>query len=103
MTQPASALLDESSWPASKLGEAVRALLRKSGFAAEAAGPASGPEGDINEWMTDIGARFGIEIISVSSTCGEVPDMLRRLGPSVLRLSGPGPERFLVVLSGGSF
>jgi ATP-binding cassette subfamily B protein len=111
MMPAVSTRLLEASWPATELGAAISALVRRSGLLAEPvalAGPASATEEDIQAFMQDAGTRLGVEIVSVTSTCGELPELLRRLGPSLLRLpdaSGAGGKsaRFLLVLRGGSF
>lgn len=106
MTEPVSMLLSEASWPASDLGKAMCSLARRARLVTEApdlVGPATSLNEDIETWMLDTGARLGVEIVPVSSTGVELPDMLRRLGPSLLRLPGAFADRYLVVLRGGSF
>ena len=105
MTPPDFTLLRQSSWPASGLGRALRELVRETGLVAappEVNDPNLSADDGIR--LTAAGARLGIEIVSVSNTCGELEGMLRRLGPSLLRLAGPdeGEARYLALIGGGS-
>lgn len=105
MNEPVNELLQRAIWPAAELGAAARALVREGGLVADPpalSGPAAELDGDVAAWMADAGTRLGVEIVEVNSTFGELGDMLRRLGPSLLRLPGPGPGRYLAVLRGGA-
>lgn len=100
-----STLLLQASWPAADLGQGIRALAVRAGLVVSPlaqAEPASFLHEDLNTWMRDTGGRLGVELVQVSTTFGELADMLRRLGPSLLRLPGASADRFLIVLRGGS-
>ena len=89
-----------ASWPEAELGAAVSALAAASGLLAAPSVVDGGPDDgtDAESWMADAAARLGVEIVAVSVRFGDLGDMLRKLGPALLRL----PDgRWLVVLRGG--
>jgi len=107
MTPTDASILHQSSFPASDLPRALRELAREVGLVSSLAdeNESSLSADDGPDPLANAGARLGVEIVAVKSTCGELEDMLRRLGPSLLRLAGPegGEARYLAVIGGGSF
>lgn len=104
MTEPASLPLSDVSWPAASLNEAMRGLAREARLVKEPPlvdRPAGASGEDLEAWFSSAGARLRVEIVPVSSACGELEDTLRAIGPSLLRLPGPGEARFLVVVRSG--
>jgi ATP-binding cassette, subfamily B, bacterial len=99
--------LSRLSWPISKLGEAVEALAR-TGSLSPRAGVASTPPEDLAQdddetlghWI-DVAARsLGLEAEPVETPYAEIERLVRGAGPALLRLSGQGESRFLVLLGG---
>lgn len=91
--------LQHASWTAAELGVAVAALVRASGLVAAPVAVEGAPgAGEEAAWLVDAAARLGVEIVETSVRFDELGDMLRRLGPSLLRVPG---GRFLAVLRGG--
>lgn len=90
------------SFQGSELGAALCALVRKAGLMEEPPLPEAPAAGDIEPWLSDTGERLGVDIVSVSSTCGELDSMLRRIGPALLYLPREGKAKFLIVLGGGT-
>ncbi len=105
MIQPAAPALAQLRWPASRLDEALRTLCLRTGLVTEPLVLAAPPtlDDEVDAWLHYAAQRFGIETVAVSSPCGEFLDMLRRLGPALLRLPGDAAERYLVVLGTSRF
>lgn len=89
-----------ASWPASGLADALAALVERARLGVRSAVPAGPDEGAaVEAWLADAQARLGLEIVGVTAPGGELDEVLRRLGPALLRL----PEgRWLAVLRGGA-
>jgi len=100
--------LDSLTWPASRLGEALRALAWKSGMAprsVEAPTPPAGLAGAsaevMGEWIEGAASRLGLEAEPVEPAYPAVDGFVRDGGPVLLRLPGSGECRFLALLRGG--
>jgi energy-coupling factor transporter ATP-binding protein EcfA2 len=91
--------LGHPSWAASAPGSAMQALVRAAGLTAAPFLADVRPDDAAS--LTECGARLGVEVVEVETTCGELMGMLRRLGPALLRIRVHGEERRLVVLRGG--
>ena len=96
-------------WSASRLHVAVHQLGRRSGFAKDADSPPpfptdGTPEDDtlVNQWTDLAAAHLKIEIIPSGWKYSETAEMLRCIGPALIRLPGDGEPRFLAVLKGRS-
>ncbi len=98
-------VLKDATWPASRLGEAIGVIVKKTGLLIdppEFAEPVPDNSEELATWMHNTGARLGIEIVPAHCLGSGLSDLLRRLGPSLLRVPGNRTDRFLVVLRGGS-
>ena len=91
--------LHQFSWPASRLGEALEALARKSGFPVRSVdlGQEAFPDDD---WIVTAAGGLGLEIEPVEIPYPAIERQLQVLGPAVLRLPGNGQRHFLAVLRG---
>jgi ATP-binding cassette subfamily B protein len=102
------------TWPASRLGEAMEVTARKHNFLprlAEAPAPLEtlehADDAMLGRWLDATAGRLGLEIEPVESPYTEVDQLVRGVGPALLRLPGRnGGEgrgaRFLAILKGGS-
>jgi ATP-binding cassette subfamily B protein len=99
-------------WPASRLHVAVQTLARRSGFVNNADSPppfpADGNPNDetlLDQWTDLAAASLEIEIIPSEWKYSETAEMLRCVGPALIRLPGEDDgdrrSRFLAVLKGG--
>ena len=97
-------------WPASRLHAAVPLLARKFGFVQETELPpafsavADAYDDDLITQWTDLAAtHLKIEIIPSEWKYSETGEMLRCIGPALLRLPGEdnGEPHFLAILRGG--
>jgi ATP-binding cassette subfamily B protein len=92
--------LDNLAWPVSQLGEAINALARKSGLAADAAelpNPSNRSQ-QFGQWIEAAAERLNLEAEEVGALYGEVERMISTAGPALLRV--PGEQAFLAVLGG---
>jgi ATP-binding cassette subfamily B protein len=99
--------LDETAWPAAMLGEALLALARSARLPHQAARVESPParlvEGGpavLGSWLEAAAEQLGLEAEPAAAPYGEWEGLLRRCGPALLRLAGPGNSRYLAVLRG---
>lgn len=97
-------------WPASRLHVAVQRLASRSGFTNNADSPPPFPadgtledETLLDQWTDLAAASLKIEIIPSEWKYSETAEMLRCIGPALIRLPGEndGGPRFLAVLKGG--
>jgi ATP-binding cassette subfamily B protein len=96
--------LDALAWPASRLGEALSALARQSGFGSaklELPEPDDAASSDdLDRWINAAAAAIGLEAEPVEASYGEAEDLVRRASPALLRLPGTRSEaRFLLLLT----
>lgn len=106
MSGSSSSPVAQCLWPAASLGKAIGALAEKASLVEtppELGGPAIPDSGEPASFLLDAGKYLGIEVVPASSPCGELKEMLRCLGPSLLRLIIAEEEHYLAVLRGGSF
>jgi ATP-binding cassette subfamily B protein len=91
------------AWPADRLGEALSALVRRSGL-----GPAkldlpeprgASPE-EVERWIGAAAGAMDVEAEPVEAAYGEVEALVRQSAPALLRLPDD-PPRFLLLLAGG--
>jgi ATP-binding cassette subfamily B protein len=80
------------------LGEALNALARHSGLAADAV-ELPNPAQVSGQWIEAAAERLGLEAEEVGALYGEVERMLVTAGPALLRV--PGEDSFLALLGGG--
>jgi ATP-binding cassette subfamily B protein len=102
------------TWPASRLGEAMEVTARKHNFLprlAEAPAPLDtlehADDAMLGRWLDVTAGRLGLEVEPVESPYAEVDQLVRGVGPALLRLPGRnGGEdegaRFLAILKGGN-
>ncbi|HYU32452.1 MAG TPA: ABC transporter ATP-binding protein [Thermoanaerobaculia bacterium] len=93
--------LDALAWPASRLGEALSALARRSGLdPAKLDLPepedAASPD-DLDRWIAAAASAMELEAEPVEASYGEVEALVQRSAPALLRLPGDRP-RFLLLL-----
>lgn len=110
MAQPTN--LQSAVWPASRLGEALEALARKSELVsspapaeAQLAQPPYLEEPHLSQWIEAGAAGLGIEAEAVTAAYPDVEQLIEKAGPALLRLSTErdsqkGQSQFLAVLSG---
>jgi ATP-binding cassette subfamily B protein len=95
--------LDAIAWPAERLGEALSALARWSGFGSaklDLPEPRETSAEELDRWMSAAAAAMGLEAEPVEVPYGEVEALIRQSAPALLRLPGE-KERFLPLLAGG--
>jgi ATP-binding cassette subfamily B protein len=92
------------AWPGARLGEALHALARTCGLAPTpeppslAGGPHAGDAGDwIHDWIQAAATAMGIEAGPVEAPYAEVPGLLRRAAPALLRLPGGAEAAYLAL------
>jgi ATP-binding cassette subfamily B protein len=94
------------AWPASRLGEAMSALARRSGLDPRQVNPPSFDPGrdkaDLNIWISSTARYLGIEVKPVSCRYPELEKLLRSSGPSLIRLPGDEEPRFFLLLRASS-
>ena len=94
----------DTTWPASRLGEALDALARRSGLSskvAETRNPGASIVSEpavLNRWVETAAATLGLEAEPADVRYSELEDYLRTAGPAVVRLSPSGEPQFLAVL-----
>jgi ATP-binding cassette subfamily B protein len=91
--------INELAWPASQLGEAMNALARKSGLAADVAelpNLSRAAAQRLGPWIETAAERLGLEAEEVGAPYGEVERMILTAGPALLRI--PGENSFLALL-----
>src|SRR5579872_2303096 len=94
----------DTTWPASRLGEAMDALARRSGLsskAAETRDPGASIVSEpavLNRWVETAAATLGLEAEPADVRYSELEDYLRTAGPAVVRLTHDGEPQFLAVL-----
>lgn len=99
--------LDQLSWPLSRVGEALEALVRKSGLAPQASEAPRPPEGlaqddgeTLGRWIQAAAVCLGLEAEAVEVPTSEFEQTVSRAGPALLGLPRKGEARFWAVLSG---
>ena len=100
--------LEEIAWPASRLGELVENLARRSGLTARPLRLPQPPEGllhaddqAVGRWLDNAAGQVGLEMEPVSVQYAEVEQFLVSGWPAVLRLAGPldaDEPRFVALL-----
>lgn len=101
-----TANLQNACWPASRLGEALQALARKSGLPLRVAEAPALPPGlslhsneRMGEWMEAAAASLELEVEPVSSSYRGVEQMVRGAAPALFAIPGLDEPRFLAVLA----
>ncbi len=99
--------LDTLSWPASRLGEAMDALARKSGLVPRPVEIPTPPNGfaqadaeALGRWIEAAADCLGLEAEPLEAPYGEAEQLVRNAGPALLRLPGKDEPRFLALLDG---
>ena len=97
--------LDTLAWPVERLGEAIAILARLRGWrlrGVEAPAYPGGTEQDgteaIGVWLEAAAAWLGLEAKPVETPYAEVEDLVRGVGPALMRLPGMEKPGFLAVL-----
>ena len=86
------------TWPASRLGEALDALVRESGLTATPGGtPNPAERAALDSWLETAAAGLGVECEAVAVPYAECERRLRYAGPALLELPEGG---FLALLDG---
>jgi ATP-binding cassette subfamily B protein len=101
--------LHSLSWPASRVGEAIEILARKTGFLPKSTQSPlySHNVGKVpfEQWIDNVADQFGLEAEAIESLYVEVEQMLLQVGPAILRLpdefNRDGEPQFLALLKGG--
>ena len=101
--------LDTLCWPASRLGEALDAVARRSGLLTKPGVipslPTQLPLSDelmLERWVESAADSLGVEAEPVGNVHhSQVLRLLRTSGPALLKLRGDDEPRFLALLSGG--
>jgi len=104
--------LERYSWPPERLGEALEALGRRTGFAPPVPGGAQVPSWDpgargpaepalAGAWIEHAAARLGLEAEPLDAPPADAERMLRGAAPAVVGLPGKAPRSFLVLLKAG--
>ena len=98
----------ELTWPVPRLGEAMEALVRRTGLAVPRGDAATPPpslarcdDEPIGDWIEALATWLGLEAEPVETPYAEVDRLIAGAAPALLRLPGEGEPRFLVLLSGG--
>src|SRR5437868_2533065 len=93
------------AWPASRLGEALEAIARKSGLSPHQVDtpnpPGSiftGEDQALGQWVETAAASFGLEAEPVETLYAEAERFVRDAGPALIRLPGAGEPSFLALL-----
>jgi ATP-binding cassette subfamily B protein len=94
----------EITWPASRLGEALEALVQSSDLSSKA-GETGNPSthavrdaGTFGRWVETAVASLGLEAEPAGVCYSELEDYLRTAGPALIRMAGNGEAHFLAVL-----
>ncbi len=104
-----TAALEPLSWPVARLGEALQALGKASGFSLAAAdlnelsradGAGDLDEARLTPWIEAAAARLGLEAEPVEITYPEVETMVGGCAPALLGIPSASGTRFLVLLPG---
>ena len=84
------------AWPLSRLGEALEALGRETGFSPK---PANiGTPRDDDAWIETVATALGIELELVELSYAQIESHLAGIGPAVLRISRGTTPSFLLLL-----
>ncbi|HEY0004110.1 MAG TPA: ABC transporter ATP-binding protein [Pyrinomonadaceae bacterium] len=97
--------LDKISWPLARVGEAIEALARESGYPLKRL-DAPAPRIDaqwneaetLNRWLEGVSAWMGLEAERAVAPYIEVEHLLRTAGPVLIRLDVEGEPRFLALI-----
>src|SRR5690606_18144124 len=99
--------LAAAAWPASRLGEAIEGLARRSGMALEPrvapAPPLDLPWDNVartGKWIEATAQWLGLEAEPVTLSYAELDEAIRRAAPALLYVPGDEP-RFLALLRFG--
>lgn len=94
-----------TSWPLSRLGEALHLLAVSSGLPVRAVDMPASPQSRrarqsdaIDAWLRRATASLGLEASAVDTLYTEIPTLIRTAAPALVMLPGPGEPRFLALL-----
>lgn len=92
------------SWPLSRLGEGIQELARVAGLAGHQ-NPLLPPEplqqqdiADLGRWMEWACARLDMQVEAVETSLPQTADLLRNVGPAVLKIEVGQAVQFLLLL-----
>ncbi len=98
----------ELAWPLDRAAEATEALARRSGLLAGARLASQAPAaldapgaGQLEQRIENAATHLGLEAEPVSSSYGDLADMLRKGGPALIRLPATESPQVLALLGGG--
>ncbi|MGH8606832.1 MAG: ATP-binding cassette domain-containing protein [Gammaproteobacteria bacterium] len=100
--------IEPLSWPVARLGEALQALGKESGFSlakdlkefSSADGGCDLDEVRLTPWVGAAAARLGLEAEPVEATYPEVEALVGGCAPALLGIAGASGTRFLALLPG---
>ncbi|MBZ4418456.1 ATP-binding cassette domain-containing protein [Myxococcus sp. RHSTA-1-4] len=97
--------LSTLAWPAARLGEALQRLAHHSGMPGRPVSrmpvpdaPLRRGEHPIGPWIESAATFLGFEAEPIGTRYAELPHLLRRAGPALVRLPGEGEPEVLVLL-----
>ena len=101
-----SANLIALSWPLERLGEAVEALGRSSKLSGGAThitphGLDANDDEALGSWISSNADRLNLEAQTVFASYAELEQVIRAIGPALIRLRAGGEVRFLALLASG--
>src|SRR5215831_2899237 len=98
------------TWPASRLGELLKALARTTGLRLTGVDVSEPPRnfwldaGILDQWIESAAGTLGLEAEPVETSYAELDNFLRRAGPAILRWRSSETHqespRFLALLGG---
>lgn len=99
--------LHDLAWPASKLGEAIEAVARKSELSSQHVEAPLPPSSlfqtggkAVGRWVEATAGLLGLEAEPVETTYPEVESFVRGAGPAIVPLPGKGEDGYLALLGG---
>lgn len=99
--------LQQLCWPGDQLNMALHALSRRAGLGSgDDAGLEAPPQtadnsGDIGDWIQRGARHIGLEAEAVSTGYSELPQLLTRAAPALIRLRFADGDYFLALFRGG--
>jgi ATP-binding cassette subfamily B protein len=96
---------EKLSWPASRLGEAIEWLARRTRLpvrSAEMKTAAPGPQDPeaFDAWLDAAAGAIGLEVEPVETSFAEVDGLVKQCGPALIQIRLNDQSRFLAVIGG---
>jgi len=100
--------MDKLTWPASRMGDAIESLARKSGLSPRLVDMPSPPDwvmlsedGALGRWIEGAASWLGLEAEPIETPYAEINHLIRGVAPALLPLPREkGQPRFLLLLKG---